>query len=429
MKEDFVQYVWKFKLFNTIDLRTTSGKSIEIVHFGFQNFASGPDFTQAKIKIDNQLWAGNVEIHIQQNDWNMHKHDEDEAYNNVILHVIYEDSNLEVKTQSDRILETLVLKDNIFKHTESKYNELIKGKKNFVPCQDLVQIDEILLKTYYESLISERLERKINEIEQDLKIVQGDLDKAFLMSLFKYFGAPQNKVPFEVLASNVQINHLTKCAVSIENLEAYLFGMAGLLQNTSTNAYKIKLENEFAYQKQLYQLNSPLALSHWKFAGVRPPSFPTLRIAQLAAVLYKEQRWFSYIQNEESIFNIREKLNVEISTFWKTHYHFESEKKISQNSMSDAFLDKIMINVIVPFLFYYGKFVQDEKYIERALSILMHIKPEQNQITKGWKTIGFIHQNALHSQALIELKNNYCDLKKCLDCRLSYKILNNTAYE
>lgn len=423
MKEDFVQYVWKFKLFNALNLKTHSGKEVEIIHQGFQNFASGPDFTNAKIKIGDQVWAGNVEIHLTQNDWNLHNHQDDEVYNNVILHVVYMPSDVLVKTKTGRELETIFLKDKVFTETENKYNYLMQTEKSFVPCEKLLEIDETLNTSYYDSLLSDRLERKIGDIEKDLELCQGDLDKAFLISLFKYFGAPQNKIPFEILAKNIDLTQLIKQAVSIESLEAFLFGMAGFLNKDVACDYKNKLENEYEYLKQLYRIDSLLNQSNWKFAGVRPPNFPTVRLAQLASVLFKEQRWFSYIQQQDDVSIIREKLQVGTSAFWKSHYNFGNISPISNKKLSEAFLDKIMINVIAPFLFYYGKFVQDEKYIDRAFEVLLAIKPEENQITKSWKKIGFSNKNAFESQALIELKTNYCDKKRCLDCRIGFKIL------
>lgn len=423
MKEDFVQYVWKFGLFNAINLKTHSGKEVEILHQGYQNFASGPDFTNAKIRIGNQVWAGNVEIHLTQADWNLHKHQEDEAYNNVILHVVYFESNEVVKTKTGRDLETVFLKDIIFSETETKYNYLMKTEKSFVPCEKIVVVDETLQTSYFDSLLSERLERKIADIENDIELCQGDLDKSFLISLFKYFGAPQNKIPFEVLAKNIDLSKLIKQSVSKESLEALLFGMAGFLQSDIACEYKNKLENEYEYLKQLYQIESPLNQSNWKFAGVRPPNFPTVRLAQLAAVLFKEQRWFSYIQQQENIESIREMLQISTSDYWQSHYNFNNASPITNKKLSDAFIDKIMINVITPFLFYYGKFVQEESYVDRAFEVLLSIKPEVNQITKSWQKIGFSNINAFESQALIELKTNYCDKKRCLDCRIGYKIM------
>ena len=425
MKEDFVQYIWRYRLFNSLNLQTHSGKKVEVVQQGLQNFSSGPDFTDAKIKIDGQLWAGNVEIHLNVNDWELHHHSKDEAYNNVIIHVVYNFSDQLITAQNGRILETIFLKDLVFSETENNYNALMNSKQRFVPCENFLANKEVSTISLYDSLITERLERKISDIEKDIELCLGDLDKAFLISLFKYFGAPKNKVVFEVLAKNIELKHLIKQAVSVESLEALLFGLAGFLDTEIPCEYKNKLENEFVYQKNLYRIDSPLKISHWKFAAVRPPNFPTIRIAQLAAVCFKEQRWFSYIQSEQDVKLIRDKLKCNASEYWQTHYNFNIESKKSIKSLTDSFLDKIMINVIVPFLFYYGKFVQDEVYLERALDILLNTKPEKNKITEAWHNIGFSNSNAFESQALIELKQNYCNEKRCLECKIGYKILKH----
>jgi hypothetical protein len=425
MKEDFVQYIWKFRLFNSLNLQTHSGKKVEIIQQGLQNFSSGPDFTNAKLKIDGQLWAGNVEIHLNVNDWNLHHHSNDEAYNNVILHVVYNPSEKQIETQNGRVLETVFLRDLVFPETEKKYNLLMSSNQMFVPCENFLTIKEVSTIALYDSLVTERLERKINDIERDIELCFGDLDKAFLISLFKYFGAPKNKTQFEILAKNIELKHLIKQAVSVESLEALLFGVAGLLDTEIACDYKHKLENEFAYQKNLYKIESPLKYSQWKFSAVRPPNFPTIRIAQLAAVCFVEQRWFSYIQNEEDVKLIRNKLKCNASAYWNTHYNFNIESKKIVKSLSEPFLDKIMINVIVPFLFYYGKFVQDERYLDRAFDILLSLKPEKNKITEAWHNIGFSNSNAFEYQALIGLKQNYCDKKRCLECKVGYKILKN----
>lgn len=432
MQEDFVQYVWKFKLFNTLALKTSAGKTIEIIRVGMHNTSSsGPDFSNSKLKIDGQLWVGNVEIHLSAKDWNTHKHQSDSAYNNVILHVVYfkEKEILDIKTESGRVLECLYLQEHVLPKTEAKYDELMRSKPKVIACENLINFDEVLISSYYDRLVLERLERKITDIEKDISLCLGDLDKAFLISLFKYFGAPQNKEAFEVLARNVDLKHIIKQAVSIENLEALLFGVAGFLDSEIEDDYKHKLENEYNYLKQLYRIESPMQVSNWKFSGVRPPSFPTLRLAQLAALLYEEQRWFSYIQNESEIDQIRIRMQGSVSNYWKTHYNFGTESKETAKALTESFLDKIMINVMVPFLFYYGKFVQEEKYIEKAQEILLSIKPEKNNITKAMSSIGFSNINALESQALITLKKNYCDQKKCLDCRLAFKILKDRNYE
>lgn len=426
MNEDFIQYIWKFQLFNSLNLKTTTGKEINILHQGTQNISSGPDFTNAKVKIGNQMWAGNIEIHLDQENWNQHKHQYDEAYNNVILHVVYFPiSNIEIRTKNNRTLETLVLKDLVFHKTESNYKQLMLGKKSFVPCESFLKNNDNFPISFYDRILTERLERKIKDIEKDIELCVGDLDKAFLINLFKYFGAPQNKNSFEVLAKNLSLNTIIKQAVSIESLEALLFGVAGFLDTEIECDYKNKLENEFNYQRQLYRIESPMKQSNWKFSAVRPSNFPTIRIAQLASVLFQEQRWFSFIQNEEEISIIKEKFKVSVSQYWKTHYNFGIESKKSQKLITDSFFDKIMINVIVPFLFYYGKFVQEEKFIEKALDLLLEIKPEKNKITNTWQDIGLLNNNAFDSQALIELKQNYCNAKRCLDCSIGYKILKN----
>lgn len=424
MQEDFVQYLWKFQLFEHQNLLTTEGEKIEILHQGNWNYYGGADFLNAKIKIGEQLWVGNVEIHLTAEDWLKHKHQQDESYNNVILHVVFFPTQKNIKTQSGRILETLVLQDYVYKNTLKKYEQLRQYKAQFVACEQLIDLDNLAIETYYERLVTERLERKINQIEKDVAISEGDLDKAFLISLFRYFGAPQNKVAFETLAYNLELKHIIKQAHSIESLEALLFGMAGFLDEYSENKYHHQLENEYAYIRELYKIDSPMKASQWVFGKVRPPNFPTLRIAQLATLLHKEQRWFSYLQAEIDIGTLKKMMQQETSIFWQTHYLFNKEAKKQSKKLSDAFINKIILNVIAPFLFYYGKFVSEYRFVEQAFDLLAEGKKENNRIVNQWKNLGLPNQNALHSQALLQLHQTYCKPKRCLDCRIGFKILN-----
>lgn len=429
MQEDFVQYLWKFQLFEPQNLWTTNGKKIEVVHQGNWNYYGGADFFNAKIKIDGQLWVGNVEIHLKAEDWKSHKHQEDEAYNNVILHVVFFPTQKKVQTQSGREVETLVLQNFVYENTLKKYEYLQQHKAHFIACENLMDLDDFPIETYYERLITERLERKISQIEKDIENSYGDLDKAFMVNLFRYFGAPQNKLAFETLAYHLDLKHIIKQAHSVESLEALLFGTAGFLDQTAEDEYHHKLENEYAYIQELYQLSSSMKVSQWVFGKVRPPNFPTVRIAQLAAVLYKEQRWFGYLQGKIDVEQLKKMMQQETSNYWQTHYLFDKKAKKQSKKLSDAFINKIIVNVIAPFLFYYGKFVSEYRFVEQAFDLLAEGKKENNRIVNQWKKLKLPHQNALHSQALIELHQNYCTTKRCLDCRIGFKILNEKPNE
>lgn len=423
VSEDFVQYVWKFGLFEKIDLKTHLGEEIEILKQGIQNTNDGPDFINSKIKIGNTIWAGNVEIHLYCKNWDEHRHKENKAYNNVILHVVYYNENVEpILLQNNREVPTISIGHLVYKETLEKYIKLFQSKPSFIPCENLIKdVHNFIISNYLESLLYERLERKVNDIEEDLKYAHGDLDYAFLITLFKYFGAPANKEAFELLARSFTLTQLLKQNLSKQQLESFLFGLAGMLN--SNNDYTLKLQNEYEYTKKLFKLKQFCKASQWKYAGVRPQNFPTIRIAQLVALIYEEPRLFSKILEIENIKELKELFEVQTSEFWLTHYSFEKVSKYSLKNLSDAFKEKLIINVVVPFVFFYGKYINEQKYIDKALKFLQDINAEQNSIITKYKNLGFKLKRASQTQAVLTLHKSYCHSKKCLDCRIGYELL------
>lgn len=423
VSEDFVQYVWKFGLFDKSNLELTDGSKVQLVKPGLQNDAGGPDFINAKLYINETLWAGTVEIHLTNNDWKAHKHQENEAYNNLILHVVYDDENLEdIELNNGRKVPTLAIGKRIYANTLTNFTSLFDKNIRFIPCEKQVQqVDDFIKTNYLESLLYERLERKVQEVEQELNYAQGDLDKAFLVTLFKYFGAPANKEPFELLARSLTLSQVIKQNISKEQLESFLFGLAGLLE--TDDIYAQKLANEFAYTSQLYKLTQHCQASQWKFAGVRPPNFPTLRIAQLAGLLYKDVRLFSKLLAMDNLAEIKKLFDVETTNYWDTHYNFGKESTKRKKTLSDSFKDKLLINVIVPFIFFYGKYIQDEAYTDRAIRFLHDIKPEKNSIVSKYSCLMPKAKDAAHTQALLTLYKNYCEKKQCLQCSIGYEVL------
>lgn len=300
---------------------------------------------------------------------------------------------------------------------------MLEQKPTFIPCENLFKASSNFLFTqYYESLLFERLERKVNEIQKDVEYFKGSLDDAFLIALFKYFGAPANKQPFEILARSVKLHQIIKQATSIEQVEALLFGLAGLLNGQ--DEYAQKLENEFEFLKTMYKLETILDTRNWKFSNVRPPNFPTVRLAQLAALLFKEQRLLNTLLEANSKNTFYKILETDTSNYWKTHYNFGKTSKPRTKKLTTAFCDKILINVVAPFLFFYGKYKGEDKYIDQSIDLLTEIEVENNSIIKKYKDLQWPVENAFDSQALLELKSNYCATKKCLHCRIGYEVLS-----
>lgn len=420
--EDFVQFVWKFSLFSQTNLYTSSGERIQVVSPGEQNFASGPDFFKSKIIIDDTLWVGTVEIHLSSKEWKTHKHEFDEAYNNLILHVVFEGKGEPVILQNKREVPTLIIGDRMFKETLRRYTYLQKDSKQFIPCEGVINSsDAFLFHHLYEVLVIERLQRKISEIEKDLLLTQGDIDAAFNSALFKHFGSPLNKGPFEVLSRSFTLQQLSKHCCSQKQLESFLFGLANLLHNQ--DAYAKQLANEFAYIQKLQKLLIHCGASSWKFGGIRPANFPTKRLAQLSALLYNNPRPFQSILKAQTLDEIYQLLEIELSEYWMSHYSFGKKGKRGTKALSKPFKDKLIINVFVPFLFFYGRYTSNDLYVERSFYFLNTLSAEQNTISKGFKQLGFPCKSALDTQALIQLRNEYCQAKRCLECKLGYNLL------
>jgi len=423
MLEDLFQYVWKMKLFDTNNLKTSDGEIVEILQVGTQNYHSGPDFFNAKIKIGNTLWAGNVELHVKSSDWYLHQHQHDLAYENIILHVVYSDDKPILKSNG-QVLKTLVLKEHIS-------DEIIKKYKNFkennytIPCEKSVKnVPTAIVQSYLEKLVVTRLEHKSQQVEKLLAENNNHWEQAFYLQLASNFGFKINQIPFELIARNTPLSLLAKHKNNIHQIEALLFGQAGFLNNTFTEQYPLLLQNEYAFLKKKYQLNN-IASHTWKLSSLRPVNFPTIRIAQFASLVHQSSHLFSKVIATEKTDELFKLFSVSASPFWDTHYNFDTNASHLKKNIGKTAIENIIINTIVPFIFVYGKQYGNENKCELALQILERISPEKNSILELWSTIGIKAQNALQSQALIELKNNHCNLKKCLQCPIGYFIIKN----
>lgn len=420
-KEDFLHYIWKFKRFKSQHLVTTKGESIEIMNVGIHNQDAGPDFFNAQLKIGNTIWAGNVEIHLKSSDWNTHNHQKDSAYDNVILHVVFE-HNVDVKNTKNNSIPTLELKENIDLDLLQNYHQLIHSKLK-IPCANQFnKISEFELNNWLERLLLERLERKTEIIKTHLKQNKNDIEETFNHFLFKYFGLNVNAIPFEQLAQNTPLKIIEKHPQLI-SIEALLFGQAGFLAENLDDAYYQRLKKEYTFLQAKFQLQAMEKVT-WKFAKLRPSNFPTIRISQLATLLKKHPRLFSRILELKHIKEIQKLFQTTVSEYWLTHYQFGVESKSKPKKMGKIMLNNLIINVVAPFLFVCGKLNQQEKLMDMALQLLEQTPSETNSIITNWEALGVNPKNATNTQALIELKNNYCMQKKCLSCQVGNKLLS-----
>lgn len=421
--EDFLHYIWTFKLFNTQELKTVQNESIKILKSGQHNTDAGPDFFNAQIQIGETMWAGNVEIHINSSDWLKHHHQKDNAYNNVVLHVVYH-HDVDITNSNGNVIPTLELKQLIDSKLISNYKQLISSKKWIACSNQIKQVDQFVLQNWLERLVFERLERKSIEIVQTLLLNKNDWEETFYQVLFKYFGLKVNSEPFHLLVKNTPLKIVEKHR-NLFVIEALLFGQAGFLVDEKDDEYFQRLKKEYHFLQSKFNLTE-LDKSQWKFLRLRPANFPTLRIAQLAHLLFNQPRMFSKILAIDSVKELQQLFSLTASSYWNNHYQFGVEQKVSSKKRTGKLMiDSLIVNVVVPMLFVYASSKQDEELKNKAVRFLEELKAEKNTIMLNFEKLGVKSRNAMQSQALIELKSNYCSHKKCLHCSIGNYLLKH----
>lgn len=423
MNEAFLHHIWKFKLFNKEHLATVDGEEIEILKTGQHNTDAGPDFFNAQVRISGTTWAGNVEIHIRSSDWKRHQHIRDAAYNNVVLHVVFEHDE-DVFTKEMNKLPTLELKGRFNPEIFSNYERLVDGNRR-IPCENHIgKIDEITISTWLERMLVERLERRNVVITEFLKQNKNNWEVTFYHLLARNFGFNTNALPFEMLAKSLPHNLLARHKNNLLQIESLLFGQAGFLEKKHKAAYPAALRNEYNFLREKYSL-TPLQPSQWKFFRLRPSNFPTIRIAQFAMLMHNTSGLVSKILETENLKALELLFDIEVSPFWKSHYTFAKSSVQMEKPLGTNARQIILVNSAVPIIFAYGKYYHDEVIQNRAMKFLEELPPEKNSITTMWADLGITSANAGLSQALIHLKNEYCDRKKCLFCSLGNRIVSS----
>ncbi|MCT4599529.1 MAG: DUF2851 family protein [Marinifilaceae bacterium] len=425
MKEEFLQYLWKNGLFDLNAMRTSDGLLIEIIKIGEYNTNSGPDFLNARIKIGRTIWVGNVEIHVRASDWYRHKHDKDSAYNNVILHVVDIFDNI-VKTESNRELPTYIMQydSNLY-----NYYRHIRKDSNLQRCISRLNEDGYFeLKFWFNSLLLERLERKMEDIFKLLKFNRNSWDDTFYQIFSRYLGMNVNSEPFELLAKSTPLKYVYKQKHSLLQIESLLFGQAGFLNENLNDEYYKSLKTEYQYLKRKYSLES-MQSTNWRFMRTRPINFPTLRIAELSSILYSSSHLFSKILEEDDLNRVYNFFKSDTSVYWDTHVKFGKKSEKKKKHLGDTAINILLINVVVPILFSYGKYIKSQKYIDRAYTFLENIKPEKNNITNIVSDCNIKLDNAIESQAIIQLKKECCNKHRCLNCHIGNTILKKTNEE
>jgi hypothetical protein len=423
MNEKFLHYLWKFRLFNMQDLKTGQGEPLTILNTGTHNTDAGPDFFNAKIRIGETTWAGNIEMHLRSSDWIKHDHNRDKAYNNIVLHAVYE-ADKKIFRDDGSEIPVLELRNIIDPALWKSYDALMKSS-GWVPCsRHIAQVNKVTVNAWLERLMVERLEQKTKLISKTLAATQRNWEETFYRHLARNFGFKTNSVPFEMLAASLSAAVLAKHKSSLLQIEALLFGQAGMLHKIFKDDYPNRLKKEYDFLKKKFSLQ-PIDAHLWKFFKLRPVNFPTIRMAQFAALVYKSKRLFSKILEIKTMRDAAKLFHVSASVYWDTHYVLDKPAEPLRKALGAASMHNLLINTVVPFLFLYGKEKGNQKLQDRALDLLTYIPAEKNLIVTNWKKHGLKAENAFHTQALIELKNQYCNLKKCLNCSIGLKILQH----
>ena len=444
MREDFLHYVWQFVQFDTHDLRTTDGTPLAIVAVGERHTDSGPDFRNARIRIGETMWAGNVEIHTRSSDWHRHHHSGDRAYENVILHVVGEDDERQNATLSPaypdgRPIPCLVLEGKIRAGVVARYYNFMKTAHS-VPCHALVgEVSELVRTMQLERALVERLERRTTYLLglESIRNGANNWEEAFWQALARSFGAPLNSEPMEQVARSLPVTLLAKNRDSRTTVEALLLGQAGFLEGAFEHPYPQALQKEYQYQQKKHQL-SPVSLGGWRTSRMRPANFPTVRLAQLADLVIRTSLLFSKTLEATELATLETLFTAEAAGYWTNHYTLEAPNDTPHLSTDATTTEKpkrvgkvavqsIIINTVVPFLFAYGTAKNEDTYRQRALRFLSETKPEQNSVLRVWEDIGFAMPSAYETQALLELQKHYCDCRRCLECSIGNVILSTEA--
>lgn len=399
----------------------TNGDSISVIHQGNHNANQGPDFSDAKIKINDTLWAGNVELHVNSSHWNLHNHSADNNYNNIILHVVW-NHDVEIKDANGNNLPTLELQSRVSNLLIEKYKQLMETTQ-FISCEKLKHnLSDLALTGWKQRLVAERLLKKSENIFSILKETHYHWEETFWWLIAANFGLKVNSGMFQKIAQSLPLHILAKHKNNNIQVEAMLFGQPGLLQNDFVEKYPQMLQKEYHFYQEKYKLK-PVD-GELFFLRMRPANFPTIRLAQLAMLIHHSEHLFSKIKETESIDEIKKMFVLEANDYWHYHYIFDEEADYKIKSLGKQMIDNIFINTLSPILFSYGLHHGEEIYKERAIKWLEEISPEKNAITKGFENLDYSIKSAFDSQAFIELKNEYCNYKLCLQCAIADSILN-----
>ncbi|MBT2622098.1 MULTISPECIES: DUF2851 family protein [Chryseobacterium] len=422
MTEKLLQYLWNFKIFKSFDFKDIEGNPIEIINFGKWNTNAGPDFLLAKIKTSDLTLSGNIELHVKSSDWIFHNHSQDPNYQNIILHVVFQ-NDVEIEEFNDRKIPTLELKNFIDENLLWKYEKLI-NENQFIPCEGIFNKNSIPI-NFHEENILKKLDRKSLELEDSLERYKNNFEAILFHSLAYTFGLKVNAFIFKQIAESIDFAIINKIRQNKTQLEALLFGISGWLEDPQDEQMKI-WKREFDFIKVKYQISD----MHFrpKFLRLRPPNFPTIRLSQLADLYHQHQNLFSKTilsKNTDELVNVLK--NISASDYWNNHFNFGKISPINQpKTLSKDFIELIILNTILPLKYTYHKY-HDEEIADEIIEFYRNLPPEKNAIITSWKKLNIKINNSLETQSFIYHFNNSCEEKNCLNCSIGFKLLKDSS--
>ncbi|UZD21965.1 DUF2851 family protein [Algoriphagus halophytocola] len=425
-REDFLQLVWKFQYFTKSNLLTSSGDELKIIQVGFHNLGEGPDFRDAVIEVGGVIFHGHVEVHRLASEWKQHAHGENPAYNSVVLHVVWENDR-EVFRNDGTPMPTLELKGLIFLDVWRNYEQLLDYKADLPCAHGLNTVAEIVRFSALEKALVERLQQKSSGILKIVRATTDDWEETAYRWLFTCFGFKVNSQAMSELSAKVPYKLLLKHRDNLSTLEAILIGTAGLLPAESEEPYVQHLIREYVFLKKKYQLESSMNRQYWKFMGVRPSNFPTVRIAQLAAILSQAPSLLrSVMQDSKDFSGFKKLLKVKPSDYWQFHYNFgKPSPRQATSGISTTVVELLVINYVIPLWFAYGRYFEEPDWQERCFDLLQEVPAENNHIIRRFQSYGWSTANAFDTQGMIGLYNYYCLPKKCLQCKIAQTLIKS----
>lgn len=432
--EILLHYIWKHRLYPLHTLTTNCGETVEVIDPGLHNTNAGPDFFNAKIKVDGMLWVGNVEIHEKASDWFLHKHDRDKAYDNVIMHVVETDDMPVITSRGDVVRQ---MKMEVPEFVRQNYTALLK-EDHFPPCHEIIShLPKLTIHSWMSALQTERLEQKTTAILHRVKEMNGSWEDAFFATMARNFGFGVNSDAFELWAKTLSLQSVAHHRDDIFQIETMFLGQAGLLDSAAIpehhrkeaefDQYLARLRREYAYMQHKFSLKT-MNPAEWKFLRLRPQNFPHIRISQLANLYYNRHASLSQLVGCRNIEELKELFATRVTPYWQTHYSFGKESSKSTKQLSTQSINVLILNTAIPTLFAYGRYKSDEKLCDLAFDLLEQLKAESNSIIRLWEECGLEINTAADSQAIVQLKKMYCDRRDCLRCRFGYEFIKSNGW-